>query len=108
LRYHGTPSADDSAFTILGGGWRDAYHVDITGGVDFGLLGAKGSIKLINVDTNGTMVELDFARSPLFVNTRATGKILNDYIVDVAACAVATVEGRRTRVVRQSQSSTRG
>jgi len=85
----------------------DAYLVDITGEVGFDHLGAKGSIKLINVDTNETMVELDFARSLLFVNTRATGKIPNDYIVDVAVCAVltvATVEGRRMRIVRRSQS----
>jgi len=86
----------------------DAYLVDITGEVGFDHLGAKGSIKLINVDTNETMVELDFARSLLFVNTRATGKIPNDYIVDVAVCAVltvATVEGRRMRAVRRSQTS---
>lgn len=86
----------------------DAYLVDITGEVGFDHLGAKGNIKLINVDTNETIVELDFARSLLFINTRATGKIPNDYIVDVAVCAVltvATVEGRRMRIVRRSQSS---
>ncbi|RPA92382.1 hypothetical protein L873DRAFT_195931 [Choiromyces venosus 120613-1] len=86
----------------------DAYLVEITGEVGFDHLGAKGSIKLINVDTNETMVELDFARSLLFVNTRATGKIPSDYIVDVAVCAVltvATVEGRRMRIVRRSQSA---
>jgi len=86
----------------------DAYLVDIAGEVGFDHLGAKGNIKLINVDTNETIVELDFARSLLFINTRATGKIPNDYIVDVAVCAVltvATVEGRRMRIVRRSQSS---
>ncbi|PWW76376.1 hypothetical protein C7212DRAFT_363227 [Tuber magnatum] len=56
----------------------DAYLVEITGGVGFDHPGARGSIKLINVDTNETIVELDFARSLLFVNTRATGRITND------------------------------
>ncbi|CUS11121.1 unnamed protein product, partial [Tuber aestivum] len=87
----------------------DAYLVEITGEVGFDHLGAGGSIKLINVDTGEAMVELDFARGLLFVDTRATGKIPNDHIVDVAVCAVltvATVEGRRMRIVRRSQSST--
>ncbi|KAG0136149.1 hypothetical protein HOY82DRAFT_599701 [Tuber indicum] len=86
----------------------DAYPVEITGGVGFDHPGATGSIKLINVDANETIVELDFARNLLFVNTRATGRIPNDYIIDVAVCAaltVATVEGRRMRIVRRSKRS---
>lgn len=89
------------------GNGGDAYLVEIEGEVGFDNLGAKGSIKLINVDTNETLTELDFARKLLFINTRATSKIPSDHIVDVAVSTVltvATVEGRRMRMVRRSMS----
>ncbi|KAH8153018.1 uncharacterized protein LAJ45_02605 [Morchella importuna] len=89
------------------GNGGDAYLVQIEGEVGFDNLGAKGCIKLINVDTNETLVELDFTRKMLFIDTNATNKIPSDHIVDVAVSTVltvATVEGRRMRMVRQSQS----
>ena len=68
--------------------------------VGFDIPGAKGSIKLINVDTSEAIVVLDFKSGLLFVNTMATRKIPSLYIVDVAVStvlAVAVVEGRRVR-----------
>lgn len=85
----------------------DAYLVEISGEVGFDHLGARGSIKLISVDADEPLVELDFARNLLFVNTRATEKVPSEFIVDVAVCTVlvvATVEGRRMRIVRRSQT----
>lgn len=89
------------------GNGGDAYLVQIEGEVGFDNLGAKGCIKLINVDSSETLVELDFTRKMLFIDTNAASKIPSDHIVDVAVSTVltvATVEGRRMRMVRQSQS----
>lgn len=73
-------------------------------GVGFDIPGAKGSIKLINVDTSEAIVVLDFKSGLLFINTMATRKIPSLYIVDVAVStvlAVAVVEGRRVRDQQQ-------
>ena len=77
-------------------------------GAGFGVPGAKGSIKLINVDTSEAIVVLDFNSGLLFVNTVATRKIPSLYIVDVAVStvlAVAVVEGRRIRAQQKLLSS---
>lgn len=69
-------------------------------GAGLGVPGAKGSIKLINVDTSEAIVVLDFNSGLLFVNTVATRQIPSLYIIDVAVStvlAVAVVEGRRIR-----------
>jgi hypothetical protein len=76
----------------------DACLVEISGDVGFDHLGARGSIKLISVDKDQPLAELGFARSLLFVNTRATARILSEHIVDVTVrtvLVIATVEGRR-------------
>lgn len=77
-------------------------------GAGLGVPGAKGSIKLINVDTSEAIVVLDFNSGLLFVNTVATRKIPSLYIVDVAVStvlAVAVVEGRRIRAQQKRLSS---
>jgi len=94
--YDGMLSANDTTFTTLRAEGGDAYLINITGEVGFYRFGSMGRIKVIKVDSKGTMVESDFARSHLFVTIRGTGKIPKDFIVDVTVCPVlmvATQEG---------------
>lgn len=86
------------------GNYSKSKTTEPSPGVGFEIPAAKGSIKLINVDTSEAIVVLDFKSGLLFVNTMATRKIPSLYIVDVAVStvlAVAVVEGRRIRDQQQ-------
>ena len=77
-----------------------ALVVKIEGKVGFHCRGAKGRVKLVNVTNRETLVELDFGKRILRVNTAATSKVESRHIVDVAVStlmAVAAVEGRDVR-----------
>ncbi|KAI9889838.1 MAG: hypothetical protein M1814_004940 [Vezdaea aestivalis] len=61
---------------------------------------AKGTVRLVNVESGDTLVALEFGTATLLVNTGSTSKVPSLYIVDVAVTAVlltAIVEGRRVR-----------
>ncbi|KAI9758069.1 MAG: hypothetical protein M4579_003200 [Chaenotheca gracillima] len=81
-----------------GSSQRFAVLIEGTTGLD--ALGARGTIRLIDPESEETLVSLEFGTATLMINTIATSHVKSLYIVDVAVSAilaVALLEGRKFR-----------
>ncbi|KAI9844017.1 MAG: hypothetical protein M1837_005952 [Sclerophora amabilis] len=86
-----------------GAGQRFTVVIDGTAGFD--VPGARGTIRLLESDSQETLVSLEFGTATLLINTVATSRVESLYIVDVVVSAilsVAVVEGRKFRKNRFS------
>ncbi|KAI9811298.1 MAG: hypothetical protein M1832_000912 [Thelocarpon impressellum] len=96
--------ADSAAYYLLHPGLRGGagqrFMMLIEGTAGFDVPGARGTIRVVEAETQRTLVSLECGSCTLLVDTRATGSVESFYIIDVcvsAVVAVAIVEGRRLR-----------
>ncbi|KAI9843604.1 MAG: hypothetical protein M1838_002536 [Thelocarpon superellum] len=85
----------------VGTGVGRRFVIIIDGVAGFDVHGARGTIRLAEVETQRSLVALEFGTPTLLIDTGATSGVESLYTVDVcvsAVLAVAVFEGRRLRL----------
>ena len=96
--------ADSGLYFLLHPGLRKGagqrFAVLIDGAAGFDVPGARGTIRIVEHESQQTLVALECGSNTLLIDTTATSSIDSLYIVDICVCtvlAVGIMEGRRLR-----------